>query len=468
MNQEPVNLNGVEILIVDDIPDNLNVLCQALESEGYNIIAAPSGEIALQIAARAQPDLVLLDIMMPKIDGFETCRRLKANQSTADIPVIFITASHGTESVVEGFRVGGVDYITKPFQHEEVRVRVRTHLTIKQLRDRLSEAKDELEEAYNQLEADNARKTEELETARVIQQGFLPVSPPELPYLEIAVFQRPATEVGGDYYDFFPQEDGKLVLAIGDAVGHGVGASLMASATKTALLTIDEPDLTRKLNKMNDVLKEVNSHRILNMALTLIEFSHNVNSSTVQVKATGGGMPPLYILRSNGDVEEIAIKGLPLGAVEGAKYGLTEFRLEKSDLLILMSDGLPERINDAGEFFGYTRLVAEIKKARNDSPTLECGEERKVSSPRSEAKPGDVGGGSRSNHFPDAAPTVACQKTTVKPTSFSLPLLGSPGFSGKARQSASEFLEAIVKDNDDWSNNTPQNDDVTLVVLKVK
>jgi len=412
MNQEPINLNSADILIVDDIPANLNVLCQALESEGYNIIAAPSGEVALQIAARTQPDLILLDIMMPGMDGFETCRRLKTNQSTADIPVIFITAKDETKSIVEGFQVGGVDYITKPFRHEEVRVRVKTHLTIKQLRDRLREAKDELEEAYNRLEADNARKTEELETAHVIQKGFLPVSPPELPYLEIAAFQKPATEVGGDYYDFFVGGTGtaaktelshsKLVLAIGDAAGHDVGASLMVSATKTALMTIDEPDLTKKVSKMNTVLKQINSHRLLNMALVLIELSYDTNANIVRAKAVGGGIPPLYILRSNGSIEEIIIKGLPLGAMETAKYTSTEFQLEKSDVLILMSDGLPERFNDKDEMLSDVRLVAEIERA------------------------------------------------------------------GKTQPSASGILEALVKSGDDWSNNTPQNDDVTLVVLKVK
>ena len=134
MNQE-LALNSAEILIVDDIPANLNLLRQALEPEGYNIIAAPSGEVALQIADRTQPDLILLDIMMPGMDGFETCHLLKSDKATADIPVIFITAKDEMESVVEGFEVGGVDYITKPFQHEEVRARVVTHLAIKRLRE---------------------------------------------------------------------------------------------------------------------------------------------------------------------------------------------------------------------------------------------------------------------------------------------------------------------------------------------
>lgn len=409
MNKDAIDLTHAEILIVDDIPINLNLLRQALESEGCNIIAAPDGEIALQIVDRTQPDLILLDIMMPKIDGFETCRRLKANQSTADIPVIFITAKDEVESVVEGFEVGGVDYITKPFQYEEVRARVATHLTIKRLRDGLEEAnkqiqaqKDELEKAYSQLETDNARKTEELQAAHVIQKGFLPVSPPEFPYLDIAAFQQPATEVGGDYYDFFSQRDDTLVVAIGDATGHDVGASLMVSATKTALLTIDESNLVEKINKMNTVLKQINSNRFLNMALVLIELSYDANSQRVQVQATGGGVPPLHILRSHGNVEEIMIKGLPLGVMEATRYTLTEFQLEKSDALILMSDGLPERLNDRDEMLSNARLMAEIKKI------------------------------------------------------------------GKTQQSAKGILEALVKSGDDWSNNTSQNDDVTLVVLKVQ
>lgn len=348
MSQNRTALTQAEILIVDDIPANLNVLRQVLEPQGYNVIAVPSGEIALQIAARTPPDLILLDIMMPGIDGFETCHRLKADPATADIPVIFITAKDETTSIVRGFQVGGVDYITKPFQHEEVRARVQTHLTIKQLRD--------------ELEADNRRKTEELETAHLIQQGFLPVSPPDLGHLEISAFQKPVTEVGGDYYDFFDLRVGELIIAIGDATGHGVGASLMVSATKMALMTVDEPDLTRKISQINSHLKQINSYHRLNMALTLVELAYDAKSDSVQVKATGGGMPPLLILRASGEVEEIMIQGLPLGAMEGARYSTTEFQLGKSDRLILMSDGLPERLNDRDEMLGTTQLMVEMER----------------------------------------------------------------------------------------------------------
>src|SRR5437762_7808602 len=99
------------VLVVDDIPANRNLLRETLEPEGYEVLLAPDGDAALKVAQRSKPDVILLDVMMPKLDGFETCRRLKQNESTRDIPVIFITAQEETHSMIEGFHAGGVDYI---------------------------------------------------------------------------------------------------------------------------------------------------------------------------------------------------------------------------------------------------------------------------------------------------------------------------------------------------------------------
>ena len=133
------------ILIVDDVPANQNLLRQTLEPRGFEVLLASDGATALQVARRASPDLILLDVMMPGLDGYETCRRLKAGEATRDIPVIFITAQHETPNLVEGFRAGGVDYITKPFQAEEVLARVETHLQINRLTRALREKNAELE-----------------------------------------------------------------------------------------------------------------------------------------------------------------------------------------------------------------------------------------------------------------------------------------------------------------------------------
>ncbi len=138
-----------KILIVDDVPGNLDLLTEALEAAGYKIMAVPSGEIALRIVSSMPPDLILLDVLMPGMDGFETCRRLKANAVTRDVPVIFLTAKDEVSSVLEGFGAGAVDYVSKPFQTEEVLSRVATHLKIHRLTRELQRKNDELQAEIN-------------------------------------------------------------------------------------------------------------------------------------------------------------------------------------------------------------------------------------------------------------------------------------------------------------------------------
>lgn len=140
------NQKGV-IVIVDDKPTNLGVLFDFLTDSGFKVLVAQDGESAIQKVEYAHPDLILLDVMMPGIDGFETCRRLKANPATQDIPVIFMTALSETVDKVKGFSLGAVDYVTKPVQQEEVRARVTTHLTLRNLHHKLQEQNRQLQQA---------------------------------------------------------------------------------------------------------------------------------------------------------------------------------------------------------------------------------------------------------------------------------------------------------------------------------
>ena len=145
MNPKTADATQATILIVDDVPANRELLRQTLEPAGYEVLLAPDGPTTLKVAVRASPDLILLDVMMPGLNGYETCRRLKAGDATHAIPVLFITAQHETPDVVEGFRAGGVDYITKPFQTEEVLARVETHLKISRLTGALQRKNSDLE-----------------------------------------------------------------------------------------------------------------------------------------------------------------------------------------------------------------------------------------------------------------------------------------------------------------------------------
>ncbi|MGI0488246.1 response regulator [Pantanalinema rosaneae CENA516] len=139
-------LSASVILLVDDNPTNLNILVAALRDSGYKLRVAQDGESAIAQILYAQPDLILLDVMMPGIDGFETCRRLKANPTTQAIPVIFMTALTETFDKVQGFQVGAVDYITKPFEIDEVLIRIQTHLAIQKLQDQLQAQNQQLQQ----------------------------------------------------------------------------------------------------------------------------------------------------------------------------------------------------------------------------------------------------------------------------------------------------------------------------------
>jgi DNA-binding NtrC family response regulator len=158
MKNEPESTRGALVLIVDDTPANLNLLTDALGAAGYNVAAAPSGEVALKLARMDRPDLILLDILMPGMDGFEICHRLKADEFTRAIPVIFLTAREETCDVVRGFQTGAADYIVKPFQAEEVLSRVATHVRLYRLTRTLLERNEELARVNEELRQETKRR----------------------------------------------------------------------------------------------------------------------------------------------------------------------------------------------------------------------------------------------------------------------------------------------------------------------
>lgn len=140
-----MNENEKRILIVDDTQENIDVLKKTLEKKGYSISIAPSGEVALKIAPKVLPDLILLDVMMPGLNGYETCEKMKTMSGLIDIPVIFVTGKTAIEDIVNGFKVGGVDYVTKPFNHEEVLSRVNAHIELLHAKRKIKQQNEELE-----------------------------------------------------------------------------------------------------------------------------------------------------------------------------------------------------------------------------------------------------------------------------------------------------------------------------------
>ncbi len=164
----------IRLLIVDDLPENIKVLGSCLECEGYVLLFATSGEQAIEMALKTKIDLILLDIMMPGMDGYQVCRALKTEACTKDVPVIFITAKTEKEDIVRGFDAGGVDYVTKPFNAAELCARVRTHLELKKAKQIIENQAEELAWANKSLVEKNKKLQHAIDEIETLK-GLLPV-----------------------------------------------------------------------------------------------------------------------------------------------------------------------------------------------------------------------------------------------------------------------------------------------------
>ena len=218
-------------------------------------------------------------------------------------------------------------------------------------------------EAKKFLQLENNRKTKELEEARQLQLSMLPKALPNLPHLDIAVYMKTATEVGGDYYDFHVHMDGTLTVVLGDATGHGMMSGMMVSIMKSLFMS----DRTNKelkpfFENASAAIKDMQLGRLM-MALTCVQIRNN------KIITTNAGMPPLFIYRkSSQTIEEVVINNMPLGAIKGVNYDIKEMEIERGDTLLLMSDGFAELKNNDKEVFGYKRARNSFEDAANKEP----------------------------------------------------------------------------------------------------
>jgi len=235
-------LSDCRVLLVDDAKANLDILVEGLKSD-YKLSLALNGETALQVAARAAPDLVLLDIVMPGLDGYEVCRRLRQAPETAEVPIMFLSSLEEVQNKTHGFEVGANDYLTKPFEMLEVKARVRSLLKAKAYQDAVKE-----------------QIASELRVAREIQMGMLPhdFTAVENPYhVHFGTALEPAREVGGDLYGLCTDGPERLGVFVGDVSGKGIPASMFMIRT-ISLARL----LARQIAQPEGILARLNDEEI--------------------------------------------------------------------------------------------------------------------------------------------------------------------------------------------------------------
>jgi sigma-B regulation protein RsbU (phosphoserine phosphatase) len=327
------------ILIVDDTPINIGVISGALK-DTYKTKVATSGERALVIAnGDDKPDLILLDVMMPEMDGYEVCRRLKANPDTREIPVIFLTGQTAADDETKGFEVGAVDYIHKPFSEAVVKARVRTHLMLR--------------EAHAQLAKQLIAINIEMEMARQIQLSILPKETPKLPGIEIVARYLPMTSVAGDFYDFIVVDEKRIGILVADVSGHGLPSALIASMLQVALTAQvgHAGDPAHVLAGLNRALCGKFEDSFVTALYVFVDLEKKL------LTYAGAGHPPLLFLAgADGIAKEVLENGLFLGLFPEATYESLQFPIKAGDRGLLYTDGIPETKNPTEVEFGTNRI----------------------------------------------------------------------------------------------------------------
>lgn len=341
------------ILLVDDSAENLRLLTQILSGQGYEVRAVTSGPRALASAAAEPPSLILLDIRMPEMDGYQVCRELKGCDATQNIPVIFISALQDLQDKVDGFAAGGVDFVTKPFQPQEVLARVEAHLTLQRLQ--------------RQLVLANRRYEQELKLAGDLQASFLPPAPPPIEGYQMALTLQPARETSGDFYDVFPLPEGRYALLIADVVDKGAAAALFMALSLTLLrdLAMEHP-LEPEL-----VLREVNRRLIAgtdgNRFVTVFFGSLDVASGRLTYCNAGHNPPLLARAATDGSPTDLLGTGPLLGMLPDQTWQSASVTLEPGDVLVLYTDGITEAQRNSGDLYGPERLKGVVGESRGRS-----------------------------------------------------------------------------------------------------
>jgi phosphoserine phosphatase RsbU/P len=337
------------LLLVDDAPANIQIANSILK-DSYKIRIATNGAKALELASvTPSPDLILLDVMMPEMDGYEVCTRLKMSAETRDIPVIFLTGQTEIEDETKGFDVGAVDYIHKPLSPAIVKARVQTHLVLRGIR--------------KQLASQLLTIQKELETAREIQLSILPEEIPKIGGVDIAARYIPMTSVAGDFYDFIVVDEKHLGILVADVSGHGMPAALIASMLKIALAAQEShaADPAQLLLGLNQALCGKFQRHYVTAAYLFLDMLKGT------LRYAGAGHPPLLLWSRSEGVRALEENGLFLGKFPQAAYSFVELPLKAGDWALLYTDGIPETTNPLQIEFGTDRFKHFLETERSTS-----------------------------------------------------------------------------------------------------
>jgi len=346
--EEKENNRVGKILVVDDEPVNRQILVNILSSAGYKIFTFSSGKDALDFIDKEKKiDIVLLDVMMPVLSGYEVCKRIREKFSLQELPVILLTVKNRASDIVTGFESGANDYVTKPFDKQELLSRVNNLVALKKS---VSE--------HNELSIING----ELKIAYNILFSSLPEKMPKMKGFFVGVGYEPMFAIGGDYYDFYQIDENRLGVFIADVSGHGVAAALIASMLKIAF------SIYKNLAKSPaELISHINDYFFTNLHGKFITLGYSIlDFEKMEIAvANAGHFAPLLVNRDSKNLREATVKGHAIGLSNNYQYETKIFPLLKQDRIVFFTDGIIESRNNFGEIYSLSRFYDFIKETVN-------------------------------------------------------------------------------------------------------
>ncbi len=338
---------SARVLIVDDEPINIDYVEQELEDLGYETFSAGNGREALQQVARISPDVVLLDILMPEMDGFQVLERLKSDQVLRNIPVIVVSALSNMENIVRAIELGAEDYLPKPFDPVLLKARIAASVEGKRLRERELQYSRQMEQ--------------ELELAWQVQSGFLPDAPLDIPDWEIAANLRQSRQTSGDFYDLIPFEKGQYGILVADVADKGMAAALYMVLSRTLIRTysIQHPKHPeRVLSAANRrLLSDIKTGHFVTVFYGILDPSKGLLKY-----CNAGHNPPFHVKGvDEPEVQTLKKTGMALGVLEEETWKHEQIRIDPHDMLVIYSDGVIDARDLNGVPFGVDALVRELK-----------------------------------------------------------------------------------------------------------
>jgi len=310
------------VLVVDDDFSIVRMIEWLLKQAGYRTASAADVAGALQGIRTLQPDLILLDVNLPDGSGFEVIRALNAEATAFTTPILFISANDDTSTKVQGFEIGGVDYITKPIVGAEVIARVRTHLRLKRAYERLAEL-----------------QTERVQLLASAQKSLMP-QPEDFPAARFQVSIRQILAAGGDFYDVIASGEDTMDYLVADASGHDLAASFWTASLKALATEYASP-----LHLPVEIVQAINNSlcRLLPPGAFFTLIYARLNHRTGRLSLVNAGHPPAIVVPLNGESAEILCQdGDVVGAFADAVFGVTELTLQPGDRIFFFTDGLVE------------------------------------------------------------------------------------------------------------------------------